>query len=521
MASGGSASARGEFVSRLNPFTAGEEPAEERVRLAREQGPNDPRVVRIPDDKPDGVELLRAPAPSTRARQQRLSLSLVCTDALCLLGALLAAYVIRFGVGRPPKNYALFLLIGPVLWVGVFHLFALYSPHLLSAAEEFRRSVSAVFVGIVVLIVAVFSLQSVVSRAWVGLTLILALVLELFTRWAWHRYRARLRSRGRLALRTLIIGSKEQAGRVARTLRVPGHGFVPLGYVDMSGPLLAAADSVTARAERLRAAIRAQGAECLFLVSPTIGYEEFLVIAQAARQERAELRVLAHLPNVLSSRVAVQSMGGEGIALTLKPVAFTRTQAMMKRAFDVAGAGLALVMLLPLLVAIAVAIKLASRGPVLFRQERVTEGGRLFHMYKFRTMIEDADAIQRERGIDPTVPFFKMADDPRLAPMGRMLRRLSLDELPQLVNVLRGDMSLVGPRPLAADQVREKRDLLAPRHEVRAGVTGWWQINGRSDVGMEEAVRMDAFYIENWSLTLDLYILLKTVGVLLRRRGAY
>jgi lipopolysaccharide/colanic/teichoic acid biosynthesis glycosyltransferase len=155
----------------------------------------------------------------------------------------------------------------------------------------------------------------------------------------------------------------------------------------------------------------------------------------------------------------------------------------------------------------------------LFRQARVTKGGRRFTIYKFRTMRGDVEGSP----LDTSVPFFKMRADPRVTRVGAFLRRFSIDEWPQLWNVLRGEMSLVGPRPLSAEQVGniEAREVLLERQEVRAGLTGWWQINGRNDVTPEEAFRLDAFYVENWSLTLDLYIILKTAGALLTRRGAY
>jgi lipopolysaccharide/colanic/teichoic acid biosynthesis glycosyltransferase len=194
---------------------------------------------------------------------------------------------------------------------------------------------------------------------------------------------------------------------------------------------------------------------------------------------------------------------------------------VLKRSSDLAIASLGAILLAPLMVAIACAIKLTSRGPVLFHQERVTKGGRSFTMYKFRTMVADPERALDGRVIDLTKPFFKMPRDPRLIGVGHLLRSFSLDELPQLWNVLRGDMSLVGPRPLPAEQVTANHDLLQPRHEVRAGITGWWQISGRSDVGPEEALKMDMFYVENWSLTLDLYVLLKTVGAVVKRKGAY
>jgi lipopolysaccharide/colanic/teichoic acid biosynthesis glycosyltransferase len=151
----------------------------------------------------------------------------------------------------------------------------------------------------------------------------------------------------------------------------------------------------------------------------------------------------------------------------------------------------------------------------------VTKGGATFRMIKFRTMYENADELLAPHDVDLTAPFFKLERDPRLTRVGRVLRRLSLDELPQLWNVARGDMSIVGPRPLPADQVEANRDLLEPRLEVHAGMTGWWQVHGRSNVLPEESIKLDIFYIENWSLTLDLYILLKTLGAVARGTGAF
>jgi lipopolysaccharide/colanic/teichoic acid biosynthesis glycosyltransferase len=142
-------------------------------------------------------------------------------------------------------------------------------------------------------------------------------------------------------------------------------------------------------------------------------------------------------------------------------------------------------------------------------------------MYKFRTMITDQERALEGRLIDLTQPFFKMPHDPRLTSVGRLLRSFSLDELPQLWNVIRGDMSLVGPRPLPLEQVTANHDLLQPRHEVRAGLTGWWQVSGRSEIDVEQALKMDMFYIENWSLSLDVYVLLKTAAAVIARRGAY
>jgi exopolysaccharide biosynthesis polyprenyl glycosylphosphotransferase len=221
---------------------------------------------------------------------------------------------------------------------------------------------------------------------------------------------------------------------------------------------------------------------------------------------------------VLTSRVSVQQVH-DLMVLAVRSAKLTQTQAALKRAFDLAISAIALVVLAPVLLVVAAAIRLTSPGPVLFRQQRVTKDGRAFTVYKFRTMVANAESLLDEATISQA--YYKDRDDPRLTSIGGFLRASSLDEVPQLWNVIRGDMSLVGPRPLAKDQVEANLELMEPRHEVRAGLTGWWQINGRSEVDAQDALKMDLFYIENWSLALDLYVLLKTVGVVLLGKGAY
>jgi exopolysaccharide biosynthesis polyprenyl glycosylphosphotransferase len=218
----------------------------------------------------------------------------------------------------------------------------------------------------------------------------------------------------------------------------------------------------------------------------------------------------------------VQSLGGV-TALSLRPVRLTGTQAVIKRAFDIVVAGIGLVLLSPVLAAIAVSVKLTSPGPVLFRQKRVGHRGRPFTMLKFRTMQVGADSmvdeLRAEHGVEDLM--FKMKDDPRVTRVGRVLRKVSLDELPQLINVVIGDMSLVGPRPPLPEEVTRYEDWQFDRLEVPPGISGLWQVSGRSDLSFEDCVRLDLFYIENWSLAYDLYILAKTIPVLVSKRGAY
>ena len=200
-----------------------------------------------------------------------------------------------------------------------------------------------------------------------------------------------------------------------------------------------------------------------------------------------------------------------------------RAYAVAKRILDLAVAGLGLVALSPLLAALALLVKLTSRGPVLFRQERAGLDGRLFLLLKFRSMREDAELRRREIAhlSEMEGPVFKMRSDPRITWLGRILRRSSLDELPQLVNILRGDMSLVGPRPLPLDEAAHLPPRLLRRHAVRPGLTGLWQVSGRNDLPFPRMMELDLAYVERASFWLDLRILLKTIPAVFTGRGAF
>lgn len=465
---------------------------------------------------------VEAPRPETvgaRRRYRRIGLGMVVTDAACAGAALLLAYGPHLSVGSLSGIERLLVVASPLLWVALFHAFSLYGPQRLAPAEEFRRVIGATSLGIVLLALVAYWSQHSLSRLGVGLSWLAALFLELLTRRAWRWYQHRLKLDGRLALRTLVVGTNRDATRLAATLRQPGSGFMPIGHVRAGGRDAAVQrpDGVLGELGQVRSLIRDQYADCLFITATSLSGEEVSEVAQVARQEGVEVRLSAGIAETLTSRLALQQIGPV-IALSVRPVRLAGAQAAAKRAFDLAAASLGLLLTLPLWAVAAVAIRATSPGPLLFHQERVTKGGRHFRMHKFRTMRE------LPPGTEPTGlsnPFFKLGDDPRVTAVGRWLRRLSLDELPQLLNILAGEMSVVGPRPLPAEQVAANRELLGPRLEVPAGMTGWWQINGRSEVTPEEALHLDQFYIENWSLTLDLYIILKTFGAVLKRQGAY
>jgi exopolysaccharide biosynthesis polyprenyl glycosylphosphotransferase len=486
------------------------EPVQDRTGEAREGA-----LAGVVNGQLNGHAVL-ARAGGALRRYRAISMGMAVSDAACIVTALIVSYQIRYSARPMPALELAVVLVAPLLWVAAFRAFNLYSPQHLSPSDEFRGIIGASSLGIVLVVMASYWSKSAFPRAWLGLSWLLALMLALLTRRGWEAYRLRLKRDGRLTLRTLIVGTTGEAVRLAETLKDPTSGFAPIGYVGAFDPSVPTNGLVVVgEIWDLRRLAHEHDADCFFVASTCVSPEDILQVTQVARQECTEVRVSANLSQTLTSRLALQSVGG-GIALSIRPVRLTRTQVAMKRAFDVVLASTALAVTLPLWAVIAIAIRLSSPGPVFFHQERVTKGGRTFRMHKFRTMRVNADRL-----VDTSAPFFKLQSDPRLTPVGNVLRRLSLDELPQFWNVLKGEMSFVGPRPLPADQVAANLELLSRRHEVPAGMTGWWQINGRSGVTPEEAIHLDQFYIENWSLALDLYIVLKTFGAVLGREGAH
>ena len=465
-------------------------------------------------------EPMIVPEGRRASRRNLLTSALMLSDALCLMVALVIATAVE---GGPSLTSApLVSLAAPALWIVVLYSFELHSLNRLSASEEFRRIISATSFGTLLVVLTLLWARTSVPRLWLVVLWLSALVLELAVRRVWRFELWRLRTSSKLVQRTIIVGTNSEAVSLERALAHPSSGFVPVGFarVDPSSPVVVNHERVIAALDDIDDLLRAGAIDCLFVASTSVAPSDMLQLLQTARRSDVEVRVTANLPEILTSRLAVQHIGGV-LAFSLRPVHLTGPQAFAKRAFDVVLASLALVVLSPVLAIIALLVRATSTGPALFRQNRVTAGGRTFTMLKFRTMTTNAAEIMAQEGVDTSVPFFKGGTANTVTPLGRLLRRLSLDELPQLVNVVKGDMSLAGPRPLPADQVAANAALLGPRHEVRAGLTGWWQIQGRSNLNPEESLRMDLFYIENWSLSLDLFILLKTFGTIVSRRGAY
>jgi len=257
----------------------------------------------------------------------------------------------------------------------------------------------------------------------------------------------------------------------------------------------------------------------LVVVPPNDDHGELLEVLRTANAAGLKVSLVPRMLEVMGSSVEFEDLDGLSL-LGVRQPGLTHSSMLVKRGLDLSLSVLALVFLAPLMAVIAIAVKLESRGPVLFRQQRVGRGGEAFRMFKFRTMVDGAETLKRELlALNEADGLFKIADDPRVTRTGRWLRKLSLDELPQLFNVLRGEMSLVGPRPLVVEDDRRVEGRYRRRLQLTPGLTGRWQVLGSARLPLHEMVKLDYLYFANWSLWGDVKILLRTLLFVARRRG--
>jgi len=326
--------------------------------------------------------------------------------------------------------------------------------------------------------------------------------------------------------RCIVLGDAADAARITRKLNGSSGvnatvvGRVALHAGDENENRFAPASGSLSDPASLRRIIRVHRIERVIIAPDSHDQDEILDIIRLLKAIGVKVSVLPRLLEVVGSSSTFEDVDGLTL-LGVRQYGVSKSSASLKRVMDVTGAALGLFLLAPLLLLLAIAIKLDSRGPVFFRQRRIGRSGELFWMIKFRSMVKDADASKsglRDRN-EAQGGLFKITDDPRITRVGRFLRPTSLDELPQLLNVLRGSMSLVGPRPLVQDEDVLIEGWQRRRLAVKPGITGMWQIFGSSRIPMDEMVKIDYLYGANWSIWLDLKILLRTVPYVLRRRG--
>ncbi len=318
--------------------------------------------------------------------------------------------------------------------------------------------------------------------------------------------------------RILVVGDADTAALIERKLDGdPGLNAVIVGHV----PLGAEAPDVSGAGRRvldaLPAAIEERRAERVIVAPTRQGGDDVADVIRLATACGVRVAVLPRLLDVIGSSVEFDDLGGQAL-LGVRGFGLSPSSRVLKRTLDIVVATASLIVLSPFLLAVALAVRLTSPGPVLFRQTRIGRDGGEFQMLKFRTMVAGADALKHELlERNEAAPLFKIADDPRVTPVGRFLRRYSLDEAPQLLNVLRGDMSIVGPRPLVAEEDRLFSGWQRRRYHVAPGITGPWQIQGSSRVPVTDMVTLDYLYCANWSLWLDAKIMARTIPYIFSR----
>jgi exopolysaccharide biosynthesis polyprenyl glycosylphosphotransferase len=460
--------------------------------------------------------LSRSPLTAVARRAASIG-ALVVIDLAGLVIGVYAALVVRSLI-RDPK---------PILWNLLWQhetdwlpflillLLLVFSRNGLYGPRELREGAGRIAPSVV--LVAALSLAFAIGTGqhfttfglYVVAAIFVAVLISVF-RWSYETVTGSLMRSYGVRRRALLVGEPDQVERLRRSLG-SSRGGIDYEFVG----------AVTLGPE-LEQELSRQRLDELIVADAGLDEQELIDVVEAAHRRAVKVRVAPRTTELLVERG--EYVPGQGLPLfELRPPIFAGTDWALKRTFDVVVAAGVVVIGLPLWLVIAVLIKVTSRGPVLYADPRIGLGEEEFRMLKFRTMVAGAAGDQQrlEAENEASGALFKIRDDPRVTPVGRMLRRFSIDEVPNVLNVLRGEMSLVGPRPLP---VRDHA-LLLPWHRRRSnvlpGMTGLWQIGGRSNLPFDDLVRLDFYYLENWSLWLDITILTKTVPAVLARRGAY
>jgi exopolysaccharide biosynthesis polyprenyl glycosylphosphotransferase len=478
---------------------------------------------------------------ATQPWEVRYGRRLLFSDALLVTSTVFGAQIVWVRVlsvmeGQPvplrgAQPYASVYSIAIVLvWLGLLSLFASRDPRTVgTGSTEYRRVVQASLstFGLLAIVVYLFDLQ--LARGYFLIALPIGLCALIVVRRLWRRWLCAQRESGEFSARVVLAGSATSVTHIARQLaRMPEAGYHMLGVCvpaeQENAAELGEELTIIGAFDDLIGTIQRTGADTIVLTSSDeLPPQRIRELSWQLEPGHQHLIVAPTLTDIGGPRILTRPVAGLPLIHVETP-RYAGGKMQSKRLFDIgASAGLVIV-LAPLLAAIAFAIRLSSPGPVLFRQRRIGKNGRRFSMLKFRSMVPEAEAQLaglRESADAGNDVLFKMRDDPRVTPLGRTLRRYSLDELPQLFNVLAGHMSLIGPRPPLPDEVEEYERHVHRRFLVKPGITGLWQVSGRSNLSWEESVRLDLYYVENWTLTGDLAILFRTARTVLGRDGAF
>ncbi|WP_454295716.1 sugar transferase [Salana multivorans] len=475
-----------------------------------------------------------------------IRLALAITDIAVILLVLFLAGAMRYEqhssleVSDRQVPAVIVGLVIAVVWAVALEATKSRNPRILTTGlEEYRAVLDGTVLAFAIVAVSAYLLQIPLSRHVFLLALPIGATLLLLDRWIWRQVMLARRRRGRFLEKALIVGQGADVVHLAREIeRNVQLAIDPVAVCYLDGPPPGDEDPLDAAARRAGVAsieqvewrdvarrARAADVHCIAIAGDLPGGRETLRrLSWQLEGANVDLVIVSRLTDVAGPRIHLRRVEGLPLMYVSLPQ-FSGLAHVVKRAMDIAISLLVLILAAPIYLAIAVAIKLDDGGPVFFRQERVGAGGRLFRIWKFRTMVPDASTRVAELAAtganEGAGVLFKMKKDPRVTRVGQLLRKMSLDELPQFLNVLGGSMSAVGPRPPLPSEVAQYSSDVTRRLLLRPGITGLWQVSGRSNLSWEDSVRLDLSYVENWSITRDLTIMVRTVVAVLRRDGAY
>jgi len=441
-----------------------------------------------------------------------------------LVGSLVSRHDLVIG-------YSVVSLIVVSGWMAVLRVYDTRADRVIGlGSQEYKLVVNSSVRLFGLLAIAAYLLKVDLARGYILIAFPVGTLGLLLSRWLWRQWLNRQRRDGKYCSTVLLVGSESSATHLAFELqRYPAAGYrvvgacVPTGLV---GGMLPGTDvPVCGSVGNVLEALEATGADTVVVTSSEeLSAKRVRELSWSLEPGRQHLVVAPGLTGLGGPRIHTRPVVGLPLIHVETP-RYEGSKSVAKRVFDIVASSILIVLASPALAVIALIVRLSSDGPVLFRQSRVGINGTTFNMLKFRSMETDAESrldelqtIQREEGNDV---LFKMKDDPRVTPVGRFLRRYSLDELPQLFNVFLGSMSLVGPRPPLAREVERYETHVHRRFLVKPGITGLWQVSGRSNLSWEDSVRLDLFYVENWSITGDLIILWRTLKAVVSSQGAF
>lgn len=484
---------------------------------------------------------LTAARPGARQWQRDYTRRLVVVDFAVIVAAVAGSQVIWLGSsidtlhiplsGRADFTVGYWLVSALIvaLWMVSLAVSMTRATQIVgNGMAEYRRVVTATVQIFGLIAVVMFLLKSELGRGYFLTAVPAGLIMLIAGRWVMRLWLTKRRSRGEFLTRVILVGDRAKTEHVVQGLRRDASsGLELVGAViagDSSERPLHGGVPVLGDLSRIVSEVQSRRADAvIFTGTDELGPREMRELGWKLDELGVSVIVAPALTDIAGPRIHAVPVAGQPLIRIDYP-SLEGIKQFAKRAFDIAGSLTLIILVAPVMLAVAFAVRSTSAGPVLYRQERIGHQGRPFFMLKFRSMIVDADehlhVLLREQGTADR-PLFKVIDDPRVTRVGKFLRKYSLDELPQLFNVLRGSMSLVGPRPQRAAEV-ELYDAWAHRRLlVTPGVTGLWQVSGRSDLSWEDSMRLDLYYVENWSLTGDIIILWRTLRAVIAPSGAY